>query len=192
MRTDRPASCDRSPGTRLTGAAALCFHRVSHLPATRTAVRAHADRPSSTVVALVAGLVIAIDTAEKAFLVRPRGEALWLAPGLYVRVTSEPGAAVGLLSCGTATVAAAAAAVVIVSQLAVGRTQWRPAALGLVVGGLLSNVIDSLGDGRVTEFIQPPAWSAFNYGDVALTVGAVWLSCAALRCRRRRYQPTRR
>ena len=146
-------------------------------------MRWHTPPLSSGVVSLVAGLVIALDSAEKAFLRRSLDEPVWLAPGFQVRVTSGHDATAGLLSCASATVAATAAALLVVSQLSAGRNP-RPAAIGLVVGGLLSNVVDWLGDGRVTEFIQPPGWPAFNYGDAGVAAGVVWLSWAALTTRR--------
>ena len=45
-------------------------------------------------------------------------------------------------------------------------------ATGLLVGGALSNFADRLTQGAVTDFLDPPAWPAFNLADVAIVVGA--------------------
>jgi signal peptidase II len=42
-------------------------------------------------------------------------------------------------------------------------------AVGLLIGGALANLADRVGDGRVTDFIDPPRWPAFNLADVAIT-----------------------
>jgi signal peptidase II len=54
-----------------------------------------------------------------------------------------------------------------------------PAALALVLGGALGNVIDRLRFGAVTDFLDFHAagwhWPAFNVADSAITVGVVLL-----------------
>jgi len=49
------------------------------------------------------------------------------------------------------------------------------AALGLVLGGAVGNLIDRLRLGHVTDFIDVGIWPAFNVADSAITVGAVLL-----------------
>ncbi|MFC1961947.1 signal peptidase II [Chloroflexota bacterium] len=49
------------------------------------------------------------------------------------------------------------------------------AALGLVLGGTVGNLIDRLYLGYVTDFINFGFWPAFNVADSAVTVGALWL-----------------
>ena len=44
-------------------------------------------------------------------------------------------------------------------------------AVGLLAGGALGNLADRVCDGAVTDFIDPPAWPAFNLADVAITAG---------------------
>lgn len=55
-------------------------------------------------------------------------------------------------------------------------------ALGLVLGGGVANLLDRLGDGRVTDYLDAGLgswrWPTFNLPDVAITLGAllaVWL-----------------
>ena len=50
-----------------------------------------------------------------------------------------------------------------------------PVALGLLLGGSLSNLADRVRQGYVTDFIDPEYWPAFNLGDVFITVGVIAL-----------------
>ena len=50
-----------------------------------------------------------------------------------------------------------------------------PVALGFLVGGSLANLIDRLRTGKVTDFIDPQHWPAFNLADVFITVGVILL-----------------
>ncbi len=57
--------------------------------------------------------------------------------------------------------------------------RWTAAALSLIVGGALGNLIDRIAYGHVIDFIQwyyhPYYWPAFNIADSAITVGAAIL-----------------
>ena len=50
---------------------------------------------------------------------------------------------------------------------------WLPT--GLLLGGAAGNLIDRLDRGYVTDFIDLPAWPAFNLADVCITVGVLSL-----------------
>ena len=56
-----------------------------------------------------------------------------------------------------------------------------PNAIALVVGGGAANLLDRVGDGTVTDFLQAGWWPTFNVADIAVTIGAGWLAIAALR-----------
>ena len=61
---------------------------------------------------------------------------------------------------------------------------------GFLVGGSLGNLVDRLVHGGVTDFIDPPAFPAFNVADIGITFGAVIVALSLLRaggreCRRR-------
>ena len=76
-----------------------------------------------------------------------------------------------------------AIALLIVAALAVwlgrARSPFLVAAIGLVIGGALGNVVDRLRFGAVFDFLDLHAagyhWPAFNVADSAITVGAVML-----------------
>jgi signal peptidase II len=53
-------------------------------------------------------------------------------------------------------------------------------AVGLLTGGALGNLADRVRTGAVVDFLDPPAWPAFNLADVAIVagVGALLLAVA--------------
>jgi signal peptidase II len=50
-----------------------------------------------------------------------------------------------------------------------------PVALGLLVGGSLSNLIDRVAHGHVTDFIDISHWPTFNLADTFIVIGVVLL-----------------
>jgi signal peptidase II len=50
-----------------------------------------------------------------------------------------------------------------------------PVALGFLIGGSMSNLVDRVRQGFVTDFLDPKYWPAFNLGDVFITVGVIVL-----------------
>ena len=63
--------------------------------------------------------------------------------------------------------------------------KWQAAALSLILGGALGNVVDRLRFGYVVDFLdvyyQQWHWPTFNVADSAITVGVVILLLATLR-----------
>ena len=60
---------------------------------------------------------------------------------------------------------------------------WLPATrvpAGLVLGGSLSNVLESSIRGRVTDYVDVGFWPVFNLADVALTAGTIGLAMTLL------------
>lgn len=55
------------------------------------------------------------------------------------------------------------------------RNPYLPVALGLLVGGSLSNLADRIRQGYVTDFIAPLHWPTFNLGDTFITIGVIAL-----------------
>ena len=60
-----------------------------------------------------------------------------------------------------------------------------PVALGLVIGGSVSNLIDRVRLGHVTDFIDLKYWPAFNLADSFIVVGVAILFVALLAGERR-------
>ncbi len=55
-----------------------------------------------------------------------------------------------------------------------------PAALGLLIGGSVSNLVDRVRLGYVTDFIDFGWWPAFNLADSFIVIGVVMLTVSAL------------
>ena len=55
------------------------------------------------------------------------------------------------------------------------------AGLGLILGGTVSNLIDRLRLGYVTDFIDFGFWPAFNIADSAITVGVILFAYSLIR-----------
>ncbi len=82
----------------------------------------------------------------------------------------------------SAVAAAICAALLVWLRRAEGR--WLAAALGLIIGGALGNLVDRLRFGAVVDFLDVHAggyhWPAFNVADAAITVGVGILLIDAL------------
>jgi len=92
------------------------------------------------------------------------------------------GIAFGLLSSATAVV-------IVLTGLAVGwmlvffarsgaRHPVLPVALGLVIGGSVSNLVDRVRLGHVTDFLDLEWWPAFNLADSFIVIGVAILLAA--------------
>jgi signal peptidase II len=64
-----------------------------------------------------------------------------------------------------------------------------PVALGLVIGGSVSNLIDRVRLGHVTDFLDFRYWPAFNLADTFIVVGVGALLIALVVTDHRRVQP---
>jgi signal peptidase II len=53
-----------------------------------------------------------------------------------------------------------------------------PAALGLLIGGSVSNLVDRVRLGHVTDFLDLRYWPAFNLADSCIVVGVAILLAA--------------
>jgi signal peptidase II len=136
---------------------------------------------------LAAGVVVADQLTKALLLARfAPGERLEVTGFFNLVLVCNPGAAFSLLSeaGGWQTpllIAFALGAIGVVGTMIVKRPAERVlcAALGLVLGGALGNVVDRVRFGCVADFLDFHArgwhWPAFNVADSAITVGAVLL-----------------
>ncbi len=130
--------------------------------------------------AVVALVVVAADQATKA-LVRANvelGERDGVFPGIELVHVRNRGVAFGLFQDGGLVLVVIGVASVI-ALLAFFATHsrrplvWLPT--GLLLGGAAGNLIDRLQRGYVTDFLDIPAWPAFNIADVCITAGVLSL-----------------
>jgi len=118
------------------------------------------------------------------------GQSLFEA-GIFkiARFPPNTGAAFGLFqdqSLALAIVAIVGAGLLLVYALII-RHRFSPldnllawTALGLILGGIIGNLIDRLRLGGVTDFISIGWWPAFNIADSAVVVGAILVAYSLL------------
>ena len=138
--------------------------------------------------AVIAGVVIALDQLTKA-IVRAwldRGE-VWPGGFELIRLThvENSGAAFGILQDAgvllVITSIVGVAAVLIFLRSAPAEDRAYSAALGLILGGAVGNLIDRVSRGEVTDFIDPTHYPAFNIADSAIVIGVLALVLLSLR-----------
>jgi signal peptidase II len=123
------------------------------------------------------------------------GESLHVVGPFSIRHVENSGIAFGLFSSATA-------AVIVVTTIAVGwmlvyfarsgaRHPVLPVALGLVIGGSVSNLADRVRLGFVTDFLDFRYWPAFNLADSFIVIG-VGILLVALLLAEREPQPSKR
>jgi signal peptidase II len=106
------------------------------------------------------------------------------------------GIAFGLFASATAVVTLLTAVAVTWMLVFFARAGARhpvlPAALGLLIGGSVSNLVDRVRLGHVTDFLDFGWWPAFNLADTFIVVGVAILLLALVIADRRPKQPPRR
>lgn len=129
---------------------------------------------------LVAAAVLAADQATKA-IVRAtieRGDAVEVGLGIQLVNGRNTGIAFGFLQDAGAilVVFAVVALGLLIAFFARHRDRpliWLPT--GMLIGGAAGNVVDRIAEGAVTDFIDLPAWPAFNVADMGITLGVLAL-----------------
>lgn len=132
-------------------------------------------------------LVIVADQLSKFWIIRHLlpGEILWDAGLLQIIHVQNTGAAFGLFKGYNNTlIAVDFIGIFIILILVFGlRRRWpfignMPllAGIGLIMGGLIGNLIDRLRTGYVTDFIDFKFWPVWNIADAATVVGTIILA----------------
>jgi signal peptidase II len=130
--------------------------------------------------AALAAAVVAADQATKA-VVRANvdlGSRDGVFPGVELVHVRNRGVAFGLFTDGGALliiigVVAVSALLIFFATHSRRPLVWLPT--GLLLGGAAGNLIDRVQRGYVTDFIDLPAWPAFNLADVCITLGVLSL-----------------
>ncbi len=127
--------------------------------------------------AVVAGAAVVADQLTK-WVVSGQfeiGDAAGVLGPLSIHHVRNTGIAFGLFSDSTTVVIALTAAAVGGMLVFFGRAAQRhpllPVSLGLVIGGSVSNLIDRVRLGHVTDFLDFDYWPAFNLADTFIVVG---------------------
>jgi signal peptidase II len=105
------------------------------------------------------------------------------------------GIAFGLFASATSVVTALTAIAVVWMLWFFGRSGARhpvlPAALGLLIGGSVSNLVDRVRLGYVTDFLDFKWWPAFNLADSFIVIGVATLLVALVAADRAPKTPRR-
>ena len=130
---------------------------------------------------LVAIAAIAADQATKHLVASQLsldGEVHVLGP-FSIHHVQNSGIAFGLFSSATAAVIALTTVAVAWMLLFFARSGARhpalPVAVGLLIGGSVSNLVDRVRLGHVTDFLDLRFWPAFNLADTCIVIGVVLL-----------------
>ena len=138
--------------------------------------------------AAVAGAAVAADQATKAIVSASLslGESIDVVGPLSIHHVQNSGIAFGLFPTATAGVivltGVAVAWMLVFFARSGGRHPILPVALGLLLGGSLSNLVDRIRLGHVVDFLDFRFWPAFNLADsfivagVAVLIGALLLA----------------
>ena len=141
----------------------------------------------------LAVVVLLLDQATKqlALVQLTLHEPVVLLPFLNLTLVYNKGAAFGFLSSASGwqnaffIVVALVACGVILYLLRQTRDRLFAAALMLVLGGAIGNLVDRIIYGHVVDFIdvyyQTWHWPAFNVADSAITIGAILIALDAIR-----------
>lgn len=133
--------------------------------------------------ALGAGIAI-LDIASKAWAEGQLDEAIEVLPGVQLQLGHNSGVAFGALNgLPTALLIAIGTSVIVllmfVAVTGVLVVPWQ--GLALLLGGATANLIDRLGDGRVTDFVDILSWPPFNLADAAITLGILLVIVRGIR-----------
>ncbi len=122
-------------------------------------------------------------------------EAVHVAGPLSIHHVQNSGIAFGLFSSATAVVTLVTGAAVVWMVVFFARSGARhpvlPAALGLLIGGSLSNLVDRIRLHHVTDFIDIRWWPAFNLADSFIVIGVAILLVALVAADRAPRPPRR-
>jgi signal peptidase II len=119
-------------------------------------------------------------------------EAHHVLPGLTITHVRNSGIAFGIFPGKLAVVSVLTAAAVVWMLVHFARSGSRhvlfPVALGLLVGGSVSNLVDRVHEGHVTDFIHITHWPTFNLADSFIVIGVALLALGLIRVEHKKSQ----
>lgn len=146
----------------------------------------------------VALAAVAADQVTKHIVTRTLtlDDSVHVAGPLSIHHVQNSGIAFGLFSSATAIVTVVTSLAVVWMLVFFARSGSRhpvlPAALGLLIGGSVSNLVDRIRLHHVTDFIDVRWWPAFNLADSFIVVGVVMLLVALVAADRKPPRPPQR
>jgi signal peptidase II len=134
----------------------------------------------------IAGAAVGADQLTKSIVARelPLGDEVELIGPFSIHHVQNSGIAFGLFASWTSIVIVLTALAVTWMLAFFARSGQRhpvlPVALGFVLGGSVSNLLDRIRLGHVTDFLDLSYWPAFNLADTFIVVGVAVLFAALL------------
>ncbi len=147
--------------------------------------------------ALVAGAALVGDQLTKYVVTSELGlhESVSVLGPFEIHRVQNPGIAFGLFASATGVVIVLTTVAVAWMLVFFARSGARhpviPAALGLLIGGSISNLVDRIRLGHVTDFLDVGWWPAFNLADSFIVLGVCILLGALVAADSQR-RPTKR
>lgn len=147
--------------------------------------------------ATVALAAVAADQLTKRIVTQtlPLDDSVHVAGPLSIHHVQNSGIAFGLFASATAVVTVVTGVAVVWMLVFFARSGSRhpvlPAALGLLIGGSVSNLVDRIRLHHVTDFIDVRWWPAFNLADTFIVVGVAILLAALVAADRKPRPPQR-
>lgn len=139
-------------------------------------------RPSPVAVVTALGVVIMDQVTKMVARSRLAGADHHVVGPLWLRLSHNPGFAFSTLRSHPAM--SALLGVVALLVVLYGTARARPVApalaFGLVLGGGLSNFVERVSRGSVSDFVAVGSFPAFNLADASITVGVVTLLVLSL------------
>lgn len=129
----------------------------------------------------LAAVIVGLDTSTKALAEARLRAPVEIIGGFRFELGHNSGVAFGAFADLPGWVVLAGLVLVLGCIGALGlrggmRVPW--VAAGLLGGGAAGNLVDRIGDGRVTDFIEVPYWPTFNLADIAITAAVAALLLA--------------
>ena len=156
-----------------------------------------AGRPQWIALAVVVAAAVAADQATKHLVDASLavGERVGVVGPFSIHHVQNSGIAFGLFASATSIVIFLTGLAVIWMLAFFARSGARhpvlPVGLGLVLGGSLSNLVDRVRLGHVTDFLDIGPWPAFNLADAFIVAGVAVLAATLLALDRPARPPAR-
>jgi signal peptidase II len=170
---------ETTPSRTLEVRVGSATHALQPIPGARRSLAAGPAQWLELFVVAIAA--VAADQLTKAIVSSQLalGDAVDILGPFSIHHVHNTGIAFGLFADATSIVIALTACAIGALVLFFARSGRRhpllPVAVGLVLGGSLSNLVDRLRLGHVTDFLDLDYWPAFNLADTFIVVGVMLL-----------------
>ena len=166
---------------------------IEQLPPREPDRRAAGSLQWAGLLAVAAAVVVADQVTKHVIVERMQlGEVRRITPFLDITHVRNTGIAFGVFPGRLEVISLLTAAAVVWMLVHFARSGSRhvlfPVALGLLVGGSVSNLADRVREGHVTDFIHITHWPTFNLADSFIVIGVALLALGLIRVEHKKSQ----